>query len=109
MLKKHPKAGRLIRLPRSFYTVVGFKDGFFLVIAGKGKVEKMSEEMVMTHWMLVPKEGCEIKKSAPTQEYVNQYFRSLLEQRQEREYKSKILKGFTIEDEVVEGFEAIAE
>jgi hypothetical protein len=88
---------------------MGFGDGFFTVRIGTGKITKVTESMLMEHGSLVPKEWQEDKKIAPKQEYVNREFKAFFEERAERDYQEKILQGFKIEDEVIEGFEAIAE
>jgi len=96
-------------LPSKIVTVVGYKDGVFLVRVGTGKTQKITESFLMAHGVLVEKEWREEKKSAPKQEYVNREFKRFFEERAERDYQEKVLKGFKIEDEVIEGFEAIAE
>ena len=96
-------------MTRRVYTIVGFEDGDFLVRCGAKKIEKMSEGMVMTHGVLIPKDCCEPKKSVVTQEYMNKYFQHLFENRQKREYEARTLEGYVIDDEVVEDFDAIAE
>lgn len=109
MLKKHPAVGRLVRLPSRIVTVTGFHNGFFSVRLGTGKTSKVTESMMMTHGILVPKDCCEEKKPVAKQDYINQQFKLFFDERAERDYQEKFLKGFKIEDEVVEGFEAIAE
>lgn len=109
MIEKRPAIGRLVRLPSKIVTVVGYRDGVFLVRIGTGKTQKITESFLMTYGTIVPKEWREEKKSAPKQEYVNREFRRFFEERAEKEYQEKFLKGFKIEDEVIEGFEAIAE
>jgi hypothetical protein len=109
MLKKHPAIGRLVQLPAKIVSIVGFGKGYFVVKVGAKKSEKISESFMMEHGVLIPKDCHEPKKLAATQEYVNEHFKKFFEEREERAYQENILKGFKIEDEVVEGFEAIAE
>ena len=109
MITKRPAIGRLVRLPSKIVTIMGYKDGVFLVRIGAGKTQKITESFFMSHGTLVPKEWQEEKKSVPKQKYVNREFRRFFEERAERDYQEKIFKGFTIEDEVIEGFEAISE
>lgn len=109
MIKKRPAIGRLVRLPSKIVTIAGYADGVFLVRVGTGKIQKITESFLMASGTLVPKEWREEKKSAPKQEYVNLEFKRFFEERAERDYQEKILKGFKIEDEVIEGFEEITE
>jgi hypothetical protein len=109
MIKKRPTIGRLVRLPSRIVTIMGFEDGFFRVRTGVKKIEKVTEEMLMEHGTLVPRQWHEEKKIAPKQEYVNLEFKRFFDERQEQAYQEKILKGYVIEDEVIEDFVAIAE
>ena len=114
MLKKHPAVGRLVQMPTKVVSIVSFKDDHFIVRVGTKKNEKVTESFMMQHGILVKKDSHEKTKSGELkpivrQEYVNQYFRGLFEARREPVAEGKIFSGFVIEDEVIEGFEAIAE
>jgi len=80
---------------------MGFKDGCFLVRSGSKKIVKVTEGMMMNHGILIPKDSCEEKKPEPKREYINLSFKQFFEDRRSA-YQDKELKGFKIEDEVVE-------
>ena len=114
MLKKHPAIGRLVQLPAKIVSIVGFGNGYFAVKVGTKKPEKVSESFMMEHGVLIKKEWQEKTKTGelkpvPIQEYVNRHFQELFENRRQIVLEGKVFEGYKIEDEVIEGFEAIAE
>ena len=103
-----------MQMPTKVVSIVSFKDDHFIVRVGTKKNEKVTESFMMQHGILVKKDSHEKTNSGELkpivrQEYVNQYFRGLFEARREPVAEGKIFSGFVIEDEVIEGFEAIAE